>query len=189
MEENRKAATGILIGVPIIVFVGLCAQVAAILLQGITHKFALWYITLMVILLAINAVAYLLHRRGTTRGGILLAAWGSLACVTAMVAMDALVNRGDYPWILFTLHLAVFAIGETIGNGTLLPYSIACGVILLSAGIVHDRMDHAFLALIFLVWATTRAMRSYALTMKVELLEKAIEIVTRGKHRQHPGVD
>lgn len=189
MEENERAATGILIGVPIVVFVGLCAQVVALLAQGTTHRFAWWYVALMVILFAVNVIAYQIHRRGATRHGILLAAWGSLTCVTAMVAMDAMVNRGDYPWILFTLHLAVLAIGETIGNGTLLPYSAACGIILLAAGIVHDRMDHAFLALIFLVWATTRAIRSYALTMKVELLEEAIQVVSRGKLGQYTDTD
>jgi hypothetical protein len=189
MEENERAATSILIGVPVIIFAGLIAQVAAILTQGTTHRFAWWYVTLMIILLAVNVTAYLVHKRGATRRGILLAAWGSLSCVTAMVVMDVIVNRGDYPWILFTLHLAVLAIGETIGNGTLLPYSVACGIILLTAGMVHDRMDHAFLALIFLVWATTRAMRSYSLTMKVELLEEAIGIVTRGKLGQYPDAD
>lgn len=189
MEENEKAATGILIGVPIVVFIGLCAQVVGFFVQGVTHRFAWWYVTLMVVLLAVNVIAYLIHKRGSTRRGVLLAAWGSLVCVTAMVAMDAMVNRGDYPWILFTLHLAVLAIGETIGNGTLLPYSVACGVILLTAGIVHGRMDHAFLALIFLVWATTRAMRSYSLTTKVELLEEAIEVVARGKLAEHSNAD
>jgi hypothetical protein len=180
MEENERAATGILIGVPIVVFIGLCAQIVGFFVQGTTHRFAWWYVTLMVVLLTVNVAAYLVHKRGSTRRGVLLAAWGSLVCVTAMVAMDAMVNRGDYPWILFTLHLAVLAIGETIGNGTLLPYSVACGAILLAAGVVHARMDHAFLALIFLVWATTRAMRSYLLTEKIRRLERALGIVADG---------
>lgn len=187
--EKEKAATSILIGVQILVALGIGAQFASIFLQGPTHHLSWWYVLLMVVLLSINIAAYFVHKSGHMRAGVLFAAWGSLACISVMVGLDAMVNRGDYPWILFTLHLAVFAIGETIGNGTLLPYSVSCGVILLAAGMVHDKMDHAFLALIFLVWATYRAMRSYALATKAELLEDAIEIVSRGKFEQHPNAD
>lgn len=184
--EREKAASSILIGVPILVLLGIGAQFASIIWQGPTHYLAWWYVALMFVLLSINVTAYVVHRRRQMRRGVLLAAWGSLVCISVMVALDAVVNRGDYPWILFTLHLAVLAIGETVGNGMLLPYSIMCGVILLSAGIIHGKMDHAFLALIFLVWATVRAMRSYALAEKVTMLEAAIRIVTDGRRKHHP---
>ena len=187
---GRQTTTFMLAGVPFIVLAGIISQVVSLVVKGPTHRFAITYIALMVALLAVNIVALVFHLRNKTTTGVTFAAWCSLVCVTAMVWLDTITNPSDgLPWVLLTLYLAVYAIGEAVGGKVSVLYSTACGVVFLAVGIAQNNMDDVLPMLGVLVLVTTWAWRSFDVGRQLEICQEAIRIITDAKRRRHQGSD
>jgi hypothetical protein len=193
---DDRTTTLMLAGVPFVILVGIASQAASIWLWGPAHQFSYWYTGLMVVLLFINFAALILHCRGRTKAGVLIAAWAGLLCIFAMVVIDAIENTSDgYPWVILTLYLATYAVGEVVGGRMSLTYSLACGIALLATGIMQRRIDDTLPLLLVLLLVTVWSRRSHNVSERLrdtsERLQEyreAIQVVTDGR-RGHSRTD
>lgn len=188
---DRQTTTLMLASVPFLILVGILSQIVAAWAWGPAHKFSFLYIGLMVLLLLTNIAALILHLKDKTRAGVLLAAWVGLACVSAMVGLDAAVDITDgMPWIVVTLYLAAYAISEAVGGRVSTLYSVACGIVLICAGIIQRRADDTLPLLGFLLMVMILARRSFYRSRQLEKHKAALGIVANGKRgRPTTGID
>ncbi len=176
-----------LAGVPLVILAGIVSQIVSLKIVGPTHQFSIWYVTLMAILWFVNTLALILHLYDRTKAGVLIAAWCSLVCVSAMVYLDTMADKTDgFPWVILTLYLASYAVGEVVSGKASLVYSTACGIILISVGIAQGRMDDAIPSLLVLLLVVVWSWRSFYVGCKLEEYREAIRIITDGK-RRHTG--
>jgi hypothetical protein len=189
--HDKGTTTFMLLGVPVVILVGIALQIAVMHWQGPDHRFSFWYTGLMAILFLSNLAALVLHLIDKTKMGISLAAWVGLLCITAMVGLDTLVDITDgLPWVVLTLYLAVYAIGEVVGGRQSVLYSIFCGAVLFAVGIAQRKIDDAVPLLMVLLLVTVWARRQFYVGWQLERHRAALEIVTHGRRgRTTSGID
>lgn len=160
---------------------GLVTQVWSILLRGPAHQFSYWYTGMMVVLFLSNVTGFGLHLRDRTRTGVLLSAWIGLFCVFAMVCLDTIVDTQDgFPWVILTLHLAAYAVGEVVGGNAAIVYAMCCGLALLITGIIQDKIDDALPALLVLLLVFIWSRRSFYVGRELDDLRRYVDIEIDG---------